>query len=133
MRAALPAHGRDQLRDKPNCEPPRRLSLGCEQNGRPIWSKQRHPIRPEACLLLTDGESPVALAIFGFGLGRCIAVHGLESAMGVGGASGMSILPPIIRCAGADAPRTLVSGLLNCARLRAPIAERLSKFYLHRS
>jgi hypothetical protein len=37
----------------------------------------------------------------------------------------MSILPPIIRCAGADAPRTLVSGLLNGARLRAPIAERL--------
>src|ERR1700746_3762554 len=36
--AALPAHGRDQLRDKPNCEPPRRLSLGSEQNGRPIWS-----------------------------------------------------------------------------------------------
>ena len=34
------------------------------------------------------------------------------------------------RCAGADAPRTLVSGLLNGARLRAPIAERLSKFYL---
>jgi hypothetical protein len=85
MRAALPVHGRDQLRDKPNCEPPLRLSLGSEQNGRPIWSKQRHPIRPEACLLLTDGESPVALAIFGFGLGRCIAVHGLESAMGVGG------------------------------------------------
>jgi hypothetical protein len=27
-------------------------------------------------------------------------------------------------------PRTLSSGLLNGARLRAPIAERLSKFYL---
>jgi hypothetical protein len=44
MRAALLAHGRDQLRDKPNCEPPRRLPLGSEHDGRPIGQNSGIPL-----------------------------------------------------------------------------------------
>ena len=56
--------------------------------------------------------------------------------MGVGGGEWhvhLAADDPSIQVPARTPRERLSAAFLNCARLRAPIAERLSKFYLHRS